>query len=338
MPVIKRARKARKVVAHRCRRNPTSVMAVNPSRRKARKVVARKTYKRRTNPAELLELAMNPKRKARRVYRKTRKVYPRGTRRANPRGIKVTPKQKQRIRKYAKRRYGARAVARKMGLSQSEMYRISKFVRGKHKKFYHRRKTSKKARTYKRRRTQSLKFKVPSGAKYGALKVAFNPAFSWAQLKSGATAGLWGVGGFAASSFLTNAIGPKIGTGLNIGPVSTKTVVATLIAAAVPFLPVHFKGKDNLIAGCWINAFARLAKDVLPENMGITQYLPATLGDFSQLAVYQPNAMGDMAAYTPLMSTYQPNVAQYGPPREGEMGVETDGLGDSVNGDMPWSE
>jgi hypothetical protein len=239
-----------------------------------------------------------------------------------------------------------------MGLSRAEMYKVAKFVHRKHRAWPRRRKGVKRAYSRRRRKSRTLKFRVPAGAKYGALKVAFNPAFSWEQLKTSAVAGLWGIGGFAVASFLTNTFAPKLksgGLGLTLGAVTTDSIVATLIAAAVPFLPIHFKGKDALIAGCWVNAFARLAKDVLPTQTGITKYLPSSLGDFAQLSSYG-TAPGQIATYNPGMGgTYRmPNmVAQYGPAIDaGDAGWVHDGamndlgysIGPGETGHETWND
>jgi hypothetical protein len=149
-------------------------------------------------------------------------------------------------------------------------------------------KSLKSAATYRRkhhkmRNRYTIPFRVPKSAHAGKLMVAFNPAWSFKTMKESAMVGAYTIVGFAGASFLTNLVSNKVTAvqKLAIGPFQSKSIVSTIIAAVLPFVPLHFKGKDNVIAGAWVAAFANLLKDILPAGSAIAGYLPV-MGDFTQ--------------------------------------------------------
>lgn len=253
---------ARRKVSRNPRPRRRRVTAVNPRPR-------RRAYRSRSNPAELMELAAlgNPAALSAAQRRKLVKLY---------------------------RKYPGYQVAAMTGRS---MGTISKYVRkagykmkkGRRPKNFKlsgkSRKSKSKSKSYKRAR-RVISLRVPKSAK--KLRMEFNPAFSWQQLKDSAKTGGIAIAGFAGASFLTNLIAGKAegsGTNLSVGPVKGSSVVAIIIAGLAPFIPIHSKYKEFILSGIWINAFSRLLLDVVPAESGLRKYIPTSLGDFGGLAL-----------------------------------------------------
>jgi len=187
-------------------------------------------------------------------------------------------------------------------------------------------------------RKYTIPFRVPKTAHSGKLMVAFNPAWSFRSLKDSAMVGAYTVAGFAASSFLTNLVATKVtvASKLAIGPFQSKSVISTLIAVALPFVPLHFRGKDNVIAGAWVAAFSNIIRDILPADSKISGYLPATMGDFTQMvptSYYQapagegtssyfiPNqAGGGQTGYGNAAGSHSPDYTEQENPEMGDAG------------------
>ena len=278
---VRRSRKTRRATTHRRRTvvvNPkprrrrryarrASVYAPNPRRR----VVHRRRRSYRKNPAELMEL---------------------GSLLANPR---MSKKGKDYAEAMLRTGMSPTQVAKSLRYSPGTIYRFAekRKMRKHHYRRTKKRAVSRKKKTPRRtthrkksrrgRASRILRFRVPRGRSVGKVRVEFNPRFSWMQLKESATSGVFAIAGFAASSLLTNIIASKFGTGLTLGPLKSPTVIATLVAALLPFIPIQFPRKEMIVAGAFTHAFARLIRDVIPTSAGIQGHLPGTLGEFAGL-------------------------------------------------------
>ena len=267
------------------------IFAVNPRRR-------------RKNPVEeeLAELLLNPRRKRKRT-RKNPDVEELLV--LNPEleelllNPELTPSEKRRLRSVIRALLRAGHTPREITSYIRKLLRAKGIKKTKRKKtkarkrvitMEKRRKTTRrktKRKTTRRRGlgTKTIRLTIPrQTAKF---RIALNPTLSWMQIKHSATEGFYGLLGYVISNAISNFFMARLsesGRSLSLGPLSTPTVVAGIIAIGLPFLPFQFARKTSVLTGAWINFLARVAKDILPLDWKLRNYLPAgSLGEIAQL-------------------------------------------------------
>lgn len=243
--------------------NPESLLVLNARKRGYKKRGRKHHYRRNPGIEELIGLGL-----------------------INP--ARLTPAQKEKLRTYyghGRKQYEISAMT---GHAGSTIRKYTKGVGMKKRKGYkkhHRkpgrpRKYHKRTKKYHRRRWTRV-LRIPKGSK--KLRIRWNPGESMGSLKRSATLGFYGLLGYVGAYFLSKLIGSAINkngttSGLTLGPLTSDTVVSIISALAFPFLPIHFAEKDYVMTGVWINAFARVGKDVLPAGSTLQSAMPLPSG------------------------------------------------------------